>query len=193
MPPCNRADRHAGLRALGDDRRLLFRRPDPPAARSGEHLKPPDRLRHRLKLSDRHMSKPQIRPQTSPPHRPSGRWQQNSAYDLLLARRGKGRDRNLAAALQRCSPALGARLQAARAGGRAMAGCATPPSSAGHTNRRISAGHELTLQPDHSRGAGQSQPFCRRQARRSHPRRNGRRTLHIFQASMPIFSPATRM
>ena len=37
-----------------------------------------------------------------------------------------------------------------------MAGCATPTSSAGHTNRRISAAHELTLQPDHSMGAGHS-------------------------------------
>ncbi len=34
-----------------------------------------------------------------------------------------------------------------------MAGCATPTSSAGHTNGSVSDAHEPTLQPDHSMGA----------------------------------------
>ena len=86
MPPRNRDDQHAGLRALGYDRRLLLGRPDPPASRPGEHLKTPVRLRHRLKLSDHHMSKLQIRLLTSSPNRPGGRWRQNSVYH-----RGGGR------------------------------------------------------------------------------------------------------
>lgn len=44
-----------------------------------------------------------------------------------------------------------------------MAGYATPTSSAGHPSGRVSAGHELTLQPDHSMGAGhEKQGFQRR-------------------------------
>jgi hypothetical protein len=35
-----------------------------------------------------------------------------------------------------------------------VAGCATPTSSAGHPDGRVSAVHELTLLSDHSMGAG---------------------------------------
>jgi hypothetical protein len=35
-----------------------------------------------------------------------------------------------------------------------VAGGATPASSAGHTSRRLEADNALTVNPDHSKGAG---------------------------------------
>jgi hypothetical protein len=85
---------------------------------------------------------------------PAGRATQRR--DLLHARRGQDRDRGLADELQRREAALRTRLQASRARGRAVAGCATPTSSAGHPDGRVSAVHELTLSSDHSMGPGQN-------------------------------------
>jgi hypothetical protein len=78
-------------------------------------------------------------------------------YTLAEAKRR----RNLAAALQHRPPTLGPPLQTASARGRTVAGCATPTSSAGHSNRRVSADHELTSQSDHCMRAGQSLDRCR--------------------------------
>ena len=49
-------------------------------------------------------------------------------------------------------PALIARLQAASSKGSAMAGFATRPSFAGHSDRSVKTNHELTSTPDHQMG-----------------------------------------
>ena len=49
-----------------------------------------------------------------------------------------------------------ARLRAASSRGRAVAGCATPTCSAGHTSRRAQADNALTFNMDHPMGAGQA-------------------------------------
>src|SRR5215472_7706275 len=64
MPTCNRAGRLATFIALGNDQRLLFRRPTTPTSSPGEHLDPSERrrgltrVRLKQKLSVRHVSKP---------------------------------------------------------------------------------------------------------------------------------------
>ena len=59
--------------------------------------------------------------------------------NLLHAQGSSDRDRKLEAPLQYRTPALITGLQAARPGGGAMAGCATPTSSAGHPGRSATA------------------------------------------------------
>src|SRR5262249_20718699 len=84
--------------------------------------------------------------------------------NLLHSARGPNRHRELAAALQHNQAARIARIQAASTGGicpclRRMAGCATPPGSAGHASATASL--KLTFHLDHSVGANQRSPvFC---------------------------------
>jgi putative transposase len=66
--------------------------------------------------------------------------------------RGEDRDRGLASARQHDQPALVPWLRPARPGGRAVAGCASPTSSAGHPGRGAPACHALTCDPDHFMG-----------------------------------------
>ena len=80
--------------------------------------------------------------------------------DLLHAARGSDRHRELAAPLQRDSPACFAWLSRSGTGGvraelHRVAGCATPASSAGHAPAGAETGAKLTFQPDHSVGADQ--------------------------------------
>ena len=63
-------------------------------------------------------------------------------YSLAEA---EDRHRELAAALQHISARTHPRLQAARAGGRALAGCATRTSFTGHASRGAKARHALRL------------------------------------------------
>ena len=74
--------------------------------------------------------------------------------NLLHAEGSQDRHRRLAAPLQHGPAALVARLQAARPGGRAMAGFATRTSFAGHPSRGAKARHALTFKSDHLSGAG---------------------------------------
>jgi hypothetical protein len=52
MASRDRADRRRARHTLRDDSRLLFRAPNPPAARTREHLNPPNRLRDSAMLSN---------------------------------------------------------------------------------------------------------------------------------------------
>ena len=74
--------------------------------------------------------------------------------DLLQPRRGEGRHRKLAAALQHQAPALLPGLPAASPRGRPVAGFATRSRFAGHPGRSAQARHALRLNPDHPMGAG---------------------------------------
>src|SRR5215212_12087364 len=74
--------------------------------------------------------------------------------DLLLAQGSPHPHRGLATALQHHPAALGPRIQATCSRGGAVAGCATPTSSAGHTNRGVTPDHALTFNLDHLMGAG---------------------------------------
>src|ERR1700726_5209153 len=77
-----------------------------------------------------------------------------------LAARGRDRHRELASALQHCPAACLDRLPGSGPGGvrasaRRMAGCATPPSSAGHASAGAKTRPKLTFKPDHQSGADQ--------------------------------------
>jgi hypothetical protein len=71
ISPCDSRDFVPALIALCENRRLLLRRPRAPSARSGEDLKPSNRLTLRLvqKLSVRHVSNP-LPTQTTSDNRP---------------------------------------------------------------------------------------------------------------------------
>src|SRR5262249_36253492 len=78
--------------------------------------------------------------------------------NLLHSARGPNRHRELAAALQHDQAARIARIQTASTAGicpclRRVAGCATPPGSAGHASATASL--KLTFHLDHSVGADQ--------------------------------------
>src|SRR5215211_2412471 len=72
--------------------------------------------------------------------------------DLLYAPGSQGRHRGLVSARQHDPPALVPWLRPARPGGRAVAGCASPASSAGHPSRRAPTRYALTFNPDHLMG-----------------------------------------
>jgi hypothetical protein len=74
--------------------------------------------------------------------------------DLLHPPGGQGRHRGMAQALQHHPPTLIPRLRPACTRGSAMAGCATPASSAGHPSRGAPNRHALTFNLDHLMGAG---------------------------------------
>src|ERR1700749_566557 len=71
MSPCDCRDFLPALIALSENPPLLLRRPRPPSARSGEDLKPTNRLSLRFvqKLSVRHVSNP-LPTQTTSDNRP---------------------------------------------------------------------------------------------------------------------------
>ena len=77
---------------------------------------------------------------------------------LLIAQRGKGAHRRVAAPLQHREATFVAGLQTARSKGLPVAGSATPASSAGHPSLGASPNHPLTSNPDHLMGAGHLPP-----------------------------------
>src|SRR5918995_5149337 len=76
--------------------------------------------------------------------------------DRLYAPGGQDPHRGLASPRQHPSPPLIPRLRPARTRGSALAGCASPASSAGHPDRGAPTCHALTFDPDHLMGAGQA-------------------------------------
>jgi hypothetical protein len=83
--------------------------------------------------------------------------------DLLLPRRGEGRDRKVAAPLQRHPPTRIARLPRAcargvRAGARRMAGSASAKRSAGHAPASKGGRAQLALNPNYFVGADHGHP-----------------------------------
>jgi hypothetical protein len=61
MPPRDSANRRLTRQTFSDDPRLLFRAPNPPAARTREHLNAPNRLRDSAMLDSKSNGQPSRR------------------------------------------------------------------------------------------------------------------------------------
>src|ERR1700689_4390856 len=93
MSPCDSRDFVPALIALCENLRLLLRRPRAPSARSGEDLKPTNRLTLRLvqRLSVRHVSNP-LPTQTTSDNRPLANALEGATKGPLTADFRRGAD-----------------------------------------------------------------------------------------------------